>query len=170
MAAQMEKKMIVPSPRAPRRARSATLLRLLSRSSRWVPHRGRPRYWHIAAWAAPCDQASRSRSAGMNRAPGRHLAPMKCARLLDSWARSSVADSWAPACAVRYANQSLVARDILTGDDHRSPDPGAAPQLRFDLSQFDPEAPYFHLEVVTADKFDRAVRSIARQITGLIEA
>src|SRR5437879_3549261 len=42
-------------------------------------------------------------------------------------------------------------------------------QRRLQLAQFDPQAVHLHLEVHPAEQFDRAVREVLRQVTGLVQ-
>ncbi len=68
------------------------------------------------------------------------------------------------------SHQTLVARHIFAGGDHRLVDRRVFGQACIDLAQFDTEAADFHLIVVTTEVFDIAVWQIATQVASAVHA
>src|SRR5215813_6532888 len=66
------------------------------------------------------------------------------------------------------SHQPLVAFAVLMDDDRRPTHIGMADQSCLDLSQLDPVSTNLHLEVVTPQKLDLAIRHPPAQITCLV--
>src|SRR5581483_1107519 len=67
-------------------------------------------------------------------------------------------------------SEPLFAKSIVPSSHERFSDRGVLPQHSFDFAQLDAKAANFNLAVKAAETFDSAVRQIARQITGFVEA
>src|SRR5437588_7862190 len=67
-------------------------------------------------------------------------------------------------------NQALIAGPMFTSHDHSLPHSGMLAEHRLDLAQFDPETANFHLVIHASQTLDASVRSIASQVTGIVQA
>ncbi|GFM64300.1 hypothetical protein PSCICJ_04180 [Pseudomonas cichorii] len=67
------------------------------------------------------------------------------------------------------SHQTLVARDIFASDNHRFTDTLTSCQLRFDLTQLDPETADLHLVVVTAQVIEATFGGPASQVASAVQ-
>src|SRR5690349_20114366 len=66
------------------------------------------------------------------------------------------------------SHEAFIAWRVFSRDDHRLFDGLVLQQLRFDLSQFDPETADLHLIVVAPEIVQHAIGAPSADITGLI--
>ncbi len=69
-----------------------------------------------------------------------------------------------------HVGHQAPARRLVAGEHHRLPHRGQCRKRRLDLAQLDADAAHLHLAVAAAEELDLAVRPVAREVAGAVEA